>query len=341
MSLSKFLAHLIVTLMLVSSCSSAPRPDVILHEGPEGGVYLERLADRNVQAAHPIKLDQLLVMRVLGGIQVGNPKTTVQTFFASNSKPERVFSEAELAFLAPLISAALLQATPEQQVRFRIATRISPISSMPGGGAGIGSSAPTIATPQTEVTAGTLYAHGLSLHVTLSEYRHRAVKPDTISGPNRYYPDTTGLKDREVQFTPESALRSDSYKQSDGASLVIDYDSLSKRPFSNVAATTPALPAPSPLVSTPTLKDISVEAEELLSLPAPVSSEAAKSNRKPAAQSDEAQMLKDLVIRKDLELETMKKELRTLRRQLDERDVQLDALKKKAKPATKSPPALP
>jgi len=48
-----------------------------------------------------------------------------------------------------------------------------------------------------------------------------------------------------------------------------------------------------------------------------------------------------LVIRKDLELETMKKELRTLRRQLDERDVQLDALKKKAKPATKSPPALP
>ena len=341
MLLLKFLAQIILVPLVLVACSSTPRPEVILHEGPEGGVYLERLTDRNVQAAHPIKLEPVLIAQVLGGIQVGNPKTTAQTFFTFSSKPERVFSEAEIAFLAPLISTALLQATPEQQVRFRIANRISPISSMPGGGAGVGSSAPTIATPQTEVTAGTLYAHGLSLHVTLSEYRHRAMKPDTIGGPNRYYPDTTGLKDREVQFTPESALRPDNYKQSDGSSLVIDYDSLSKRPLSNVAATTPALHAPSPPVSTTALKDNSGEAEELPSVPAPVSSETAKSNRKSAGQSDETQMLKDLVIRKDLELETMKKELRALRRQLDERDVQLDALRKKVKPATKSPQALP
>lgn len=307
-------------------------------------MYLERMSDRNIQAAHPIKLDASLIARVLNGIQVGSPKTAAQTFFTGNSKPERVFSETDVAFLAPLISSALLKATPEQQVRFRIVSYVSPIAPMPGGGAGVGSSSPTVAGPQSEVTAGTLYAHGLSLHVTLNEYRHRAVKPDTIGGPNRYYPDTTGLKEREVQFTPQSALRPDSYKQSDGSTLVIDYDSLMKRPQSEVAAGTSATPPSSQTTQMPVqpaLKEKSSQPEEQPAPPASTSSESTKSSKKAVASSDDAQMLKDLVIKKDLELETMKKELRSLRRQLDERDVQLDSMRKKNKPPTKSPDMQP
>ncbi|MBA2253071.1 MAG: hypothetical protein H0W13_10285 [Nitrospirales bacterium] len=53
------------------------------------------------------------------------------------------------------------------------------------------------------------------------------------------------------------------------------------------------------------------------------------------------QPLKDLVIKKDLELEALKKELRSLRRQLSERDAQLDSMRNKKKPAPKSPDILP
>jgi hypothetical protein len=47
------------------------------------------------------------------------------------------------------------------------------------------------------------------------------------------------------------------------------------------------------------------------------------------------------VIKKDLELETLKKELRSLRRQLSERDAQLDALRKKWKTSPKPSETLP
>ena len=67
MSLPHVAAIFIVFLTLLS-CSSTPRPD-ILHEGPEGGVYLEFLPDRKLRVAQPIKLDRGLVARILNGIQ--------------------------------------------------------------------------------------------------------------------------------------------------------------------------------------------------------------------------------------------------------------------------------
>jgi hypothetical protein len=54
MSLPHVTAIFIVFLTL-PSCSSTPRPDIIFHEGPEGGVSLEFLADRNLRVAQPIK----------------------------------------------------------------------------------------------------------------------------------------------------------------------------------------------------------------------------------------------------------------------------------------------
>ena len=65
-------------------------------------------------------------------------------------------------------------------------------------------------------------------------------------------------------------------------------------------------------------------------------SEPIQSGRKSAGENDEVQPLKDLVIKKDLELETLKKELRSLRHQLSEREAQWDALRKKGKTSPKS-----
>lgn len=312
-------------LLTLVGCASSTRPDLTLHDGPEGGVYLERIADSMIQASHPIKLDSKLVARILNGVQVGEPRTAAHTLFASQAKPERVFSDEDTAFLAPLISSALAQATAAQQVRFRVVHPSSPIALPTGGGAGVGSFATPSGGPQKETTEGTLYAHGRSLHFTLDEYRHRAVKPDVISGPNRYYPDPTGLREREVRFAPASALRSDRYKQSDGNTIVIDYELLTKDPSSEVEA--------SGFTPTP----LSARQEQ----PASAEDQPTSSNPKTDASIEEAQALKDLVIKKDLELENLKKELKSLRRQLSERDAQGDGTRKKSKPTTKAPDPLP
>ena len=330
------IATIIIGAMTLISCASIPRPDVILHDGPEGGVYLERIADRSILAAHPIKLDRRLIARVLNGIQIGEPKNAINTLFIGNAKPERVFSDEDTAFLAPLISSALSQATAEQQVRFRVVHLASPIAHAPGGGAGIGSSTPQTGGLQKETTAGTVYAYGRSMHVTVDEYRHRAVKPDVISGPNRYYPDPSGLKEREVQFVPQSALRPDSYKQSDGKTLVIDYDTLAKQPQAELAA-----PGTAASSSASAPKETFAQTENRPTLPPLVPSEPSQPGRMTAGENDEVQPLKDLVIKKDLELETLKKELRSLRQQLSERDAQVDAFRKKVKPRPKSPDILP
>lgn len=334
--ISNVISILFGALTLVG-CASTPRPDVILHDGPEGGVYLERIADRQIQAAHPIKLDRALIERVLNGVHIGNPKTVMQALFADNAKPLRVFTDEDSAFLAPLVSSALSQAHADQQVRFRVVRLASPIAHPPGGGAGVGSSVMPAGGPQKETTSGTLYAYGLSLHVTLDEYRHRMVKPDAISGPNRYYPDTTGLDDREVQFIPQTALRPESYKQSDGHTLAIDYESLAMRPQADLATSAKAPASAAMSEPTPGQREtLAQPGDRAFTLP-----DATNDLKKVEPDAGEIQPLKDLIIKKDIELEMVKKELRSLRRQLSERDAKLDALRKKAKPTQKSPNVLP
>jgi hypothetical protein len=240
-----------------------------------------------------------------------------------------------------LISSALSRATADQQVRFRVVHLVSPITHPSDGDASIGSSTPQTGGLQKETASGALYAYGRSLYVTLDEYRHRAVKPDVIGGPNRYYPDPSGLKKREVQFVPQSALRPDSYKHSDGNTLVIDYDTLAKHPLAELgnSVTVPSAAATSAPASTST--EARTHAEDQPIMPPSISSEPIKPGRNSVRENDEVRPLKDLVIKKDLEPETLKKELRSLRRQLSERNAQLDALRKKGKTSPKSSETLP
>ena len=329
-------AALLLGALTVVGCASTPRADMVLHEGPEGGVYLERIAERHLEAAHPIKLERALIERVLNGVHIGQPKSVMQALFADHAKPDRVFANEDSAFLAPLISSALSQARADQQVRFRVVHLASPIAHPSGGGAAVGSSGMPASGPQRETTSGTLYAHGLTLHVRLDEYRHRTVKPDVISGPNRYYPDTTGLDDREVQFIPETALRPDSYK-ADGHTLAIDYESLGKRPQMDLATSTKAPASVAVHTATPTQREALAQSGDQTSTP----HDDAKAATKTEGDPEEVQPLKDLIVKKDMELETLKKELRSLRRQLSERDAQLDALRKKTKPTQKPPNPLP
>jgi hypothetical protein len=296
----------------------------MIHESQKGAVYLERIPDRKFQAAHPIKLEPSLLARVLRGVHVQDEKGTIQTLFAAQPKAVPAFSEEEVAFLASLIATALTQAAPDQRVGFRVSHLVSPSYSQTVG-AGVGSSEPPLSLSQLETTSGTIYAHGLSLHLTLTQYRHRPQRPDTISSPNRYYPDPTGLNRRDVTFVPEAARRPDTYRQSslladpDLTTLVIDYELLAKLP-----AQGPALPA-------------STAARSPVASP----SDAAAPAEQAAPTAEELQSVKELIIKKDMELEALKEELRSLRRQLTEQEAEPQKSKGRRKPAPHSQEASP
>jgi hypothetical protein len=207
--------------------------------------------------------------------------------------------------LTPLLVAALGKATADQRVSFKLTTRTASGS---------------------ETTAASLYAHGLSLYLTLLEYRHKTDRPDDVHMPVRRLPDPSGLSHRDVTFVPEAAKRPATYQragffgQSDEATLVIDYGYLAK---DTLASSAPLAPAASQIDHAPP--------DNMLPRPSMAPVERGKAAEPAHTPSGELQSLKDLVIKKDMELENLKQELRLLRRQLAERDALLDNLKRKGK----------
>jgi hypothetical protein len=72
-------------------------------------------------------------------------------------------------------------------------------------------------------------------------------------------------------------------------------------------------------------------------LPGTGGSEASTQSAESPGQRDiEIHALKDLVIKKDLELETLKKELQSIRKQLDSQSTVQDSQKRKLTPPSKS-----
>jgi len=232
---------------LASGCASSPRPELTIHDSPRGSVYLERISDTSFQATHPINLEPSTLARALRGIHVRDDKNALQALFASQSATTRAFTDEDADFLAPLIVTAFTRATPDQRIGFRIIQTGSP-SYTQKEGAGFGSSEPPLTLAPKETTAGVLFAHGRSLHMSLTQYRHRPQKPDTIGGPNRHYPDPTGLDRRELAFLPKEAQRPDTYRVGDAdlPTLIIDYELLARLPDQ------PAAPAPAPTPPTVT-----------------------------------------------------------------------------------------
>src|SRR5437867_3224655 len=237
--------------LFVVDCATTPALDVMIEEAPKGAVYLERIPDRSFQAAHPIKLEQGLIARVLSGVIVLDEKTTLQNVFSTKIAPLRVFSDDDIAFLAPLIAKAFAQAAPDQQVGFRV-INLAPVSYSQKEGAALGSSEPPLQLHPQETTSGNLLAHGRSLHFTLTQYRHRPERADTIGMANRRLPDPSGLNQRDIVFVPAAAQRPDGYKQSTifgslpAATFAIDYELLAKLPKSEIPHLPTAIQAEPP-----------------------------------------------------------------------------------------------
>jgi hypothetical protein len=260
----------LIPCFFASGCASSPRPELTIHESSRGSVYLERIPDTSFQATHPITLESGTVARALRGIHVRDDKNTLQALFASQPTTARAFSDEDADFLAPLIASAFTKATPEQRIGFRIIQTGSP-SYTQKEGAGLGSSEPPLTLAPKETTAGVFFAHGRSLHMSLTEYRRRPQKPDTIGGPNRHYPDPTGLDRRELVFLPQEAQRPDTYRVGDADlhTLIIDYELLAKLPDQPAApvvppaASSPVQPAMQPAATAQEVEELKKELQEI------------------------------------------------------------------------------
>lgn len=279
--------------LLLVGCAGSP-PTIPIHEAALGSVFLEPVSDGSFQASHPIRLSETTVADVLRGIHTKEKSGFLlllgKAAKSTNLNDIRTFSEDDIAFLAPHMAAALTQANPTQRVGFRLYSTalIAPSAK---------------ATQQRETTAGYLFADGLSLHITLTQYRHYPGKRSTANQKEpRPLPDTDGLRDRELTFLPEEAVRSDIYDRSswigksEDRSLAIDYQLLARL----LTPSPPPVPAPQPV--------------PVITTAPPPPSQATLPQAPP-------------VVKQDTELQAFKEEMKALRKKVDEQEAELQRLK--------------
>lgn len=289
--------------VIVVGCAG-PRPSTSIHEAALGKVFLEHVSDKSFQAAHPIKLSETTVADILRGVhtkeKTGFLLLLGKALKSTNLNDIRTFSEDDIAYLTPHITTALAQATPNQRVGFNVysAPEISQ---------------QTKVNQNRETTSGYLFADGLSLHFTLTQYRYRPGKKSTSSQKEpRPLPDTDGLRDREVTFLPEAAVRPDVYDRSswigksEDRSLAIDYQLLTK-----------VLTAPPPQPS-------STAQQYPAASPATAASQSHPAQSPPAGKSD-------------ADIQAFKEELKALQKKVDEQSAELQRLKSDQSKKTPNP----
>ena len=311
---------LLMTLFcLVGTACSATAPTSTAHfEDARGAVFLQHISDQSFHASHPISLEPALLTRVLSGILVQERQRALQAVLAGSSSAVSVFSAEDIQFLVPLIAGALAGAAADQSVGFSVATR------RPGGS--------QLEYATTETTAGSLSAHGSSLYFSLSRYRSAPARTNTESIAHRRLPDPSGLSDRVLLFNPSFAQGSDTFHRppADAATdqfLVIDYQLL-QQASPSAAAPVQVMPRPQQTIE-PSRQNGPV---------LPPSESPLNVQRALQQRDDEVHTLKDLIIKKDLELDALRQELQSIRRQLNEQVTRQDGQKQKNKLPSKQQP---
>ena len=279
--------------LLLAACVGPQIPVTTIHQDSRSAVFIETVPDKSFRAAHPITLDSATLADVLRGVHT-KEKTDMllligKALRTTDLSDARTFFEDDIEILAPHLTTALAQATPNQRIGFRLSHAPAvPVQSKHGG-------------PNLEVTAGYLFADGLSLHLTLTQYRHVPGKVETSKKEPRPLPDPDGLRDREIKFIPEAAIRQDADNESSWFSgptdrtLVIDYQLLTKLLAMPPEPPRPALSPtgrPVPSASTPSVQSYQ---------PAPAAS--------------------------DAELRAFREELKAMQKKLAEQNAELERLK--------------
>lgn len=273
-------------------------------EDPRGTVSLQTIPDHSIHAAHSINLEPALLVQVLKGIQVQDQgDRLLQRLLAGPSAPVHAFSDEQIQFLALRLAEGLCTASQNQQVEFRVLTLYE------------GSA---LEFSSTETTVGSLYAYGQQLFVTLSQYRYSKIRTN-VNVRNINYQSVglgyNGLKNRILVFTPKAAQRSDSFvpplgRKSTDRFLAIDYQRLQQAPVATTGHTAPEGAGASGT--------------------SPLTAEAL------AKREAEIQALRDRVNKNATEMETVRKELKSLQDQVGSQTTGQDRQKREPIPSPNS-----
>ncbi|MCC6141332.1 MAG: hypothetical protein IT389_12055 [Nitrospira sp.] len=276
----------------VTACASTPEFDTPIGRSSLGAVFLERIPDRSFQAAHPAVLSPTLLQTALTGILVEDPHVSMSALLSNRPQPLRALSDAEVAFLAPLLSDGLRQAAADQQIGFTLMHQDNLFPPRDTTGAGVGSGPVASSSSGRETSSGSVFVHGRSLHIQFHQFRVKPERPDAVNMPNRRIPDRTGLIDHILSFSPPSARRPSSYviRGDAAATLVLDYEQIAgvaSAPLPTVAPVSPpAKPAAKPIAPSPD-------------------------------RETDVRALQEQMRQKDRELENVRKELQDIRQQLN------------------------
>ena len=202
-----WLGGLLALLASISSCSWTPQVETEIHNGPRGIVSLRTVGDDGLQADHPVEIKVATMERVLRGAHSFRDVRLIENLIGGDPKPVRLFSRSQIAFLAPHLTSALAQATPEEEVFFQCTAEPE--------------SAPPI--------IGNILVH----HSTLFfRWKEPLSKPNVLAKQHR---ETSGLRDpsmpqeHTIKFFPKEAIRvedeaTQKYKNELGENtLAIDY----------------------------------------------------------------------------------------------------------------------
>jgi hypothetical protein len=295
------IAALIFAVLVNGGCSSHSSSLDTKSTAPRATVYFEEVADWSFEATHPATISSATIAQILEGIYVREPGSSTSS--ADGSKPMKTFSDEDVKSLAPLLAHTLSQAKPEYVVAFRL-------SSSAGSGS--------------EPTAGTLYVQNEQLYFTLISHQGSLARNESSTF-------SQGRPARVVTFEPQSAARiekaapSVALGQRDLTMVAIDYTMMDRSsdgaPKAASAPKAPPLikPQPEPVVmasaagDSPTLQGIQTAPDEEMA----------------ARKEQELKDAQQSLTRKDAKINLLRRDLESMRQQLEAKDKELRSVKSK------------
>lgn len=286
---TQYVGVLICLSLLAGGCSMFSG-EAKVQKNAKGSVYLKEVADWSFEASHPAVIDPMTMLKVVKGVVTDSASQMP----ASGSKPMRVFSDEDAAFLAPLLAQSLSQAKPDQIVGFKV-------SSSAGSGA--------------EPTAGTLYLHKGSFHLTIA--------PSKDNQASGFVPNSVARLEKAPSFVAMG---------SSAVTMIIDQQALAKAP----------MPASEPvaIAGRAASEQESMAAGQNFQANGSLYSESTALNGDELLNKklDELRDAREANKLKDSEIATLKKEAARMKKELRQRAEEVKALKAtkaSAKPAQK------
>ncbi|MBS0169022.1 MAG: hypothetical protein JSR62_01600 [Nitrospira sp.] len=301
---------------MAAGCSSTAASVQQQTGQPQASVRLEEVADWEFEASHPSSLDIATLRDLLRAVVISDVPTDLSNLPVDGSKPMTVFSDEDVHSLAPLLAQALSQAQPEYVVAFRLSS---------SAGSGV------------EPTAGTLYVQHDRLYLTITEHQGSLEKVESgwfgSGRPARTVSTVPASAGRLEQAVPAIVQGKQHLK-----SLAIDYSLFAKKadPGPAIAkeviasAVKPAQTAAAPMVAAMLPEERPASHPRTIS----ASPEENPAANMPAANDDrmsdtlqELQEARDAMARKDAKINALRRDLESMRVQLETKDKELRAVK--------------